>query len=317
MRNINSPEFHRNMGFWNEPTQQALLDTRLLIAGTGGTGNAVGLKAARVGIQNFIVADPEVFDDVNSNRVMGARIETIGKNKAEVLRDDILAINPDANVQVYTEGITSENINEIVHFSDIALNGTELTRPELGTMLAREARGRVDGSNEGSPIPVIDVEYIGHAGQGTVFDVYGSTFEHVMGIEGGEAAPLDEVADQTIDPSRYLAYLPPYGDLRTLEAIRNGSPLPSNMIGAGVAADIAVSEILKLARKRVGERGVNPTYAPRFRWYDAYTNKSGSTRYPRLSYSRHLATVVFKNLIHQNEPASYTVAERAARGDID
>src|SRR5680860_784709 len=121
MRSLNSPELFRNMGFWNESTQQALLDTEVAIAGNGGTGNLFGMELARIGIQKFRIADPEVFDDVNSNRVMGARVDTIGRNKAEVLKEDILKINPDAEIITYTEGITPENIEEFLSNADICL----------------------------------------------------------------------------------------------------------------------------------------------------------------------------------------------------
>ncbi|HZJ34584.1 MAG TPA: ThiF family adenylyltransferase [Candidatus Angelobacter sp.] len=316
MRSLNSPELFRNMGFWNESTQQALLDTEVAIAGNGGTGNLFGMELARIGIQKFRIADPEVFDDVNSNRVMGARVDTIGRNKAEVLKEDILKINPDAEIITYTEGITPENIEEFLSNADIALNGTELTKPELGTMLARQARIRKIG-REVMPLPVLDIEYIGYAGQGTVFDPASHmTFERFMGIKGGESVPLDEIAGQSVDPSRYLVYLPSYGDLKTLEAMRNGAPLPSNMIGAGVAAQIGLSEVLKLVRRRVGERGADPTFAPAVRWYDAYTNESGLTRHPRASYYRHLGNVVVSNLFQKNEPASYAPDRRTLRGDI-
>lgn len=316
MRSLNSPELYRNMGFWNEATQQALLETEVAIAGNGGTGNLVGMELARIGIQKFRIADPEVFDDVNSNRVMGARVDTIGRNKAEVLKEDILQINPDAEVITYTEGITPDNIEEFLSSAHIAINGTELTKPELGVMLARQARIRKIG-REIIPLPVLDIEYIGHAGQGTVFDPLSRmTFERFMGINGGENVPLDEIVGQSIDPSHYLAYLPSYGDLKTLEAVQKGASLPSNMIGAGAAAQIGLSEVLKLVRRRAGERGLAPTFAPAVRWYDAYTNESGITRHPRASYYRHLGNVVVSNLLHRNEPGSYTTEERASRGDI-
>lgn len=315
MRTLNSPELYRNMGFWNEATQQALLDTEIAIAGNGGTGNLVGMELARVGVQKFRIADPEAFDDVNSNRVMGARVDTIGRNKAEVLKEDILKINPYAKVDIYTDGITTDNIEEFLSSADIAINGLELTMPELGTMLARQARIRKIG-RQVIPVPVVDIEYIGHAGQGTVFDPESNmTFERFMGIKGGESAPLDEIAGQSIDPSRYLVYLPPYGDLKTLEALKEGAPLPSNMIGAGVAAQIGLSEVLKLVRKRAGEGGLAPTFAPAVRWYDAYTNESGITHYPRMSYYRHLGNIVLSNLFQRHEPASYSTEERASRGD--
>lgn len=316
MRTVNSPEVYRNMGFWNESTQQAILDTEIAIAGNGGTGNLVGMELARIGIQKFKIADPETFDQANSNRVMGARLDTIGLNKAEVLKNDILSINPDADVTVYSEGINLDNVEEFLSSTDFAINGLELTRPELGTMLARQARMRkVKGVI--SPVPLVDVEYIAHAGQGTVFDSAGGvTFEKFMGIKGGEDAPLDEITGQLIDPSYYLAYIPSYGDLETLKAIKEGSPLPSNMIGAGVAAQIALSEVLKLVKRKAGERSIRPTYAPYVRWYDAYTNESGMTGNPRMSYRRHLGNLVLNNLFGRNEPASYRQSERRSRGDI-
>jgi hypothetical protein len=298
------------MGFWNEPTQTALCETSIGIAGIGGAGYLVGLEAARVGIQHFSIADPEDFEPVNGNRVLAVGTDTIGRNKAEVFMDEIHRVNGDADVRIYREGVTIDNLRDFMHGTDIVLDATELSMPELGTMICREAR-RVG-------VPVINVEYVAHAGQGTSFRPDArTTFERFMGIIGGEDAPLDEVAEQTLDPSRYLAYLPPYGDLRTLIAVQQGASLPSNVIGAGVAAQIAVAEMVKYVRQRVGERGFRPTSAPEVRWYDAYTNRSGRTRHPRLSYYRHLAVLAGTNVMRRHEPASYTKEERMARGDRD
>lgn len=309
MRTIESPEIYRNMGFWDNATQEALSSSTLAIGGVGGAGNLVGLEAARIGFQNFTIADPEDFDDVNSNRVMSARVDTIGRNKAEVFQEDLYAINPHAKVRIFKEGINAENVEEFMYGADIVLDATELSMPELGTMICRQART--------NGVPVVNVEYIGHAAQGTSFDPRSKmTFERFMGIKGGENAPLDEVAEQTIDTSRYLAYVPPYGDINTLLAVQNGASLPSNMIGAGQAAQIAVSEMLKHTRQRAGLKGMSPIFAPHVRWMDAYTGKSGQTTHPRMSYYRTLAKAVVRNQLHLNEPASYTTEQRIARGDI-
>lgn len=308
MRTLNSPELYRNMGFWNEATQQAILDTTVAIGGAGGAGYLVGLELARIGVQRFDIADPEDFDDVNSNRVLGVREDTVGRNKAEIFQKDLLAINSEAEVRIYTDGVTPDNLEVFMQRADIVLDATELSMPELGTMICREARRR--------EIPVVNAEYAGHAGQVTSFDPHSKiTFERFMGIKGGENAPLDEVADQVIDPSRYLAYIPPYGDLKTLKAMQEGSPLPSNMIGAGQATQMAVAESLKHIRQRVGERGLPPVFAPSVRWQDAYTGKSGITHHPRLSYYRRLGIAVLRNQLSLNEEASYSRDERAARGD--
>lgn len=309
MRSLNSPEMYRNMGFWNEATQQAILDTVVSIAGTGGAGYMVALELVRMGVQQFAIADPETFDRVNGNRVLGVRTDTLGRNKTLVLKEDILAANPEAEVRLYTDGITPTNVEEFVRRAHIVVDATELSMPQLGTMICREARRR--------DVPVINVEYIGHAGQCTVFDPRSRmTFERFMGIRGGENGSLEEVAGQTLDPSRYLAYIPRYGDLRTLVAIREGSPLPSNMIGAGQASQLGAAEALKLIRRRAGERGLCPTFAPAVRWYDPYTHRSGKTHHPKLSYYRHLAVALVRNQLKLHERASYAIEERKARGDV-
>lgn len=309
MRTIESPEVYRSMGFWNEETQQGLLDTHVAIGGVGGAGYLTGIELAHMGVQNFSIADPEGFDDVNSNRVLGAREDTYGRNKAEVFAEEVHNINADANVRVYKEGINADNVEHFMHDADMVLDATELSMPELGTMIAREAREL--------EIPVLNVEYVAHGAQGTSFDPHSKwTFERVMGIKGGEKAPLDEVADQKIATDRFLSYVPKYADLNTLKALNEGAPLPSNMVGAGLAAQIAVAETVKHVRSRIGEKGLSPVFAPKVRWMDAYSGESGTTKHPRLSFYRHLAVTAFRNQIGLYEPASYSKEERAARGDI-
>ena len=295
------------MGFWNDATQQAILDTTVAIGGAGGAGYMVGLELARIGVQRFDIADPETFEAANGNRVFGVRAETLGRNKAEVFRSDILAINPQAEVRVYTDGITRDNLIEFMSRADLVLDATELNMPDLGTMVCREGRRR--------GIPVLNVEYVGHGAQVTSFDPHSSfTFERMMGLD--ENASLDDIAKQRIDSSRFLAYIPRYGDLTTLMAIRDGAPLPSNMIGAGTAAQLGVAEAVKHIRRRVGQKHVKPTFAPRVRWYDPYSGTSGQTRFPRVSYYRHLAAAVVFNKLGKHEPAAYTEHARALRGDV-
>lgn len=298
------------MGFWNIPTQEAIHDLHVGIGGTGGAGYLVALELARIGVRYFTIADPEDFEQVNGNRVLGVNQHTIGLNKAKVLEGELRAVNPRIRVRTFTDGITPENLDDFMKDVHAVLDATELSMPELGTMIARKARTH--------NIPVVSAEYVAHAGQVTVFSPSSKhTFERHMGIVGGERASLEDVAGQTLSPSRYLAYVPPYCDLKTLRAVQEGSSLPSNMIGAGVAAQLAVAEFLKLARERAGEKGMRPTYAPHMRWYDAYTGKGGRTRLPRVTHYKHLLTMVANNLLGRHERASYTLEERAARGDID
>lgn len=316
MRTLKSPEVHRSMGFRNNPTQQGILDTHIALAGAGGTANVFAIEAAHAGYQYYSIADPEDIDRVNGNRVLSVREDTIGRNKAEVLAEDILDINPEAQIQIYKEGITPENVEKFMYDAHVVLNAIELRAPHIAVMMARQARNRrMMGRRAG--IPVMDIEYIGYAGQVTSFDPDGMSFERFMGIKGGEKADLADIAGQELNTSRYLAYLPPYGDLKTLLQVQKGAPLPSDMMGAGTAAQLGLAEMLKHVHARIGEKGLPPTFAPNVRWQDSYTGKSGETSHPQMSYYRHLAKVGFNNVLKRHEPASYTPEERAARGDLD
>ena len=313
MWTLESPQVYRSMGFWNDETQQALLNLNVAVGGVGGMGYLVGVELAHVGVQSLTVADPEPFEPVNANRVLGAREDTYGKNKAEAFRDDILAINSDAHVNTYPEGINTDNVDDFVSGADVVIDALELSMPELGTMVAQRARDL--------GIFVVNAEYIGHGAQVTVFDPNSKmTFERFMGIKGKKDETtgkirLEEVKGQTVATNRMMAYIPPYADLKTLTALKEGASLPSNMIGAGLAAQMAVAEVVKIARLKVGEKTMMPTVAPKVRWMDAYTGKADVTRYPRISFYKHLGMAVVRNSFGLNEKAGYSKEQRLARGD--
>lgn len=303
------------MGFWDRDTQQAIIESRVSVAGTGGAGYLYALELAHLGVQKFTIADPDTFDYTNIGRVLGATEETVGRNKAEVLAEEIRKVNSQADVRIYKEGVSVDNLEDFYYDTDIALDATELSLPELGTMICRHGRNRVV-NGEHKPFPVLNTEYVAHAGQVTSFVLGSIAFEDFMGIKGGVHAPLDEVAGQVLSPSRYLAYIPPYGDIATLRAIEAGAPLPSNMIGAGTAAQLGIAETVKHIRRQHNIKSQPPTIAPTVRWYDPYINRAGETSHPRVSYYRHLGVTAFNNFTGRFEPGDYSIAQRAERGDI-
>jgi molybdopterin/thiamine biosynthesis adenylyltransferase len=297
-------EFQRNYGFWNELEQRRLGDAKIAIAGVGGDGFQLGLKLAMMGVRNFSIADPEVFEVENSNRVVGASSSHIGQNKAEVFRDMVTDMRPDANVSVFTDGVNEDNVKEFMHGSNLVLDESELTHLELGTMIARTARGE--------KIPNLLVMNIGFAAIATSFHPeHGKTFEGIMGIPKG--SPLDEVADMEVDFSRCLPYIPNYGDLRTLEAVQQGAPLPSISQGVDIASALGSTEAFLHLTSGSGNHRRQPTWAPKFRYMDSYNGESGVIRTPRLAYYMGLAAVVGRSILGFNPQAAYSKEERDIR----
>lgn len=286
----------RNYGFWNRAEQKAIEHGHVALGGAGGDGFQLGVKLAMMGVGSFNVADPEVFTEDNSNRVFGASSSNIGRNKAEVFAETIQGIRPDVKVKVFTEGVTPDNVEEFMADATLSIDETELTYPHVGAAIAREARRR--------EIPNMFVMNIGFAGVATAFDERGrSTFEEMMGIPKG--APLDEIADMKIDFSRCLAYIPQYGDLETLLAVQRGKSLPSISPGVDAASAIGSSEAFLHLTRDVSNKRRRPTWAPRFRYMDAYNSRAGIVRNARVGYWVGTRLMAIRSRLGLNPKAEY------------
>jgi len=117
--------FDRNIGWLTRDEQQKIRNSTVALAGLGGAGGFQAQALARLGVGRFKIADPDTFELTNRNRQIGATEETLGKQKVAVIRDMILAINPDASIAVYDEGIHTQNIDEFLEGADFVIDGID------------------------------------------------------------------------------------------------------------------------------------------------------------------------------------------------
>lgn len=308
-RSVSSPEFSRNYGFWSEDEQRALMASKVAIAGVGGDGFQLGLKLARMGVSRFSIADPEVFEPENVNRVEGAATSSFGRNKAEVFRERVLDINPDAEVDIFLYGVTEDNIEPFMQGASLVLDESELTKPEIGTLIARRARSQ--------GIPDLLVMNVGFAAQVTSFAPDSSwTFERFMGFAA--QTPLDEIAEAGVDLSRCLPYIPAYTDLRSLQAVLGEegappAPLPSISIGVDVASAIGSTQAFLHLTAGVANHRRSPVWAPRMAYTDAYRLRTRIVRAGKPAHMRHLLLAAGRQKLGINPLGSYTLADIARR----
>ncbi len=116
----------RNYHFISSATQNQLRNIKILIAGCGSTGGACIEALARVGVENFILADNGEFELTNLNRQHAFK-ENIGQNKAQFHADNLLGINPFINVKYFNEGISLTNIEESTKWSDVIIDAIDVT----------------------------------------------------------------------------------------------------------------------------------------------------------------------------------------------
>lgn len=295
--------FDRNYGFWNEAEQKKLQESKIAIAGVGGDGFQLGQKLAMMGVGHLVVADPESFEQENSNRVPGAVVENYGVNKAVAFRNAISSLRPETKVDIFTDGINKDNISEFMNGADLVLDESELTHLELGTMIAREARK--------NNIPDLLVMNIGFSAIASSFHPESKhTFEKLMGIPKG--MPLDEVAEMKVDFSRCLPYLPKYSDVDSLIAVQEGAPLPSISAGVDVASAMGSTEVFLHLTSGSNNRK-QPTWSPKFRYMDVYENKGGYVYAHKMYHYLGLTAMIARSYLGLNPKASYSKESRDNR----
>lgn len=80
---------------------QKLANSKVIVYGIGGVGSFVVEGLVRAGVENIILVDNDVISPSNLNRQIHATITNIGKLKVDCMKDRILSINPNVNVEIY------------------------------------------------------------------------------------------------------------------------------------------------------------------------------------------------------------------------
>ena len=105
-------QFSRTQLLLGKEGMDALAGAKVAIFGIGGVGGYVVEALARSGVGSFVIVDDDKVCLTNINRQIIATRKTIGKYKVEVMRDRILEINPDAQVEMRQCFYLPENAHE-------------------------------------------------------------------------------------------------------------------------------------------------------------------------------------------------------------
>lgn len=89
-----------------------LKDAHVAVFGVGGVGSFTVEALVRSGVGNISIFDNDKVSLTNINRQLIATSKTIGMPKVEVMKDRILDINPNVNVQIHQVFYTKENADE-------------------------------------------------------------------------------------------------------------------------------------------------------------------------------------------------------------
>ncbi|MDQ3237008.1 MAG: molybdopterin-synthase adenylyltransferase MoeB, partial [Actinomycetota bacterium] len=105
--------------------QKKLKAAKVLTVGTGGLGSPLALYLAAAGVGTLGIVDFDVVDESNLQRQILHGTSDVGRPKVESARDRIEDINPNVNVVVHEEALTSENALDIFADYDVIVDGTD------------------------------------------------------------------------------------------------------------------------------------------------------------------------------------------------
>lgn len=91
-----------------------LKKSRVAVFGIGGVGTFVVEGLVRSAVGSFVLVDNDDICVTNINRQIHATTKTIGKSKVEVMKQRILEINPEAQVEIFHELYNKDSAEKIL-----------------------------------------------------------------------------------------------------------------------------------------------------------------------------------------------------------
>ena len=106
-------QFEANLGIMSKEGHDRISRKHVLVIGLGGLGGYIASSLARLGVLNLTLIDYDRFDESNLNRQLFSNHETIGLFKGDVVKEELLKINPSINVTVIKKDINTVNLNDL------------------------------------------------------------------------------------------------------------------------------------------------------------------------------------------------------------
>ena len=93
------PQYDRQVPLFGVAGQKILRSIRVGLVGLGGTGSIVLQALAHLGVQDFLLLDPDIIEETNLNRLVGATPKDLGLPKVPVAKAWTQRINSDVRIE--------------------------------------------------------------------------------------------------------------------------------------------------------------------------------------------------------------------------
>lgn len=140
--------------------QARLSSATALIIGAGGLGSPAAMYLASSGVGRITIFDHDVIDLGNLQRQIAFRTSDIGTHKAERLRQALLELNPEIEIDTYCQRAEGDSLASAVAAADVVIDACDNFDSRFAISRACFASGT----------PLVSGAAIRLQGQVTVFD---------------------------------------------------------------------------------------------------------------------------------------------------
>lgn len=135
---------------WEERTEllvgpdgiKKLHNTHVLVAGLGGVGGYAAEQLCRAGVGKLTIVDSDLVQSSNRNRQIIALRSTQNQKKAEIFRQRLPDINPDIELNVKSEYLLDDTIDELLKEQyDYVVDAIDTLTPKVQLLAKAKLKG--------------------------------------------------------------------------------------------------------------------------------------------------------------------------------
>ncbi|WP_053367242.1 tRNA threonylcarbamoyladenosine dehydratase [Bacillus sp. FJAT-27245] len=135
-------QFSRNELAIGQEGLNILKNSTVMVLGIGGVGSFSAEALARSGVGRLILIDKDVVDITNVNRQVIALLSTVGKPKADLMKERIADINPDCEVISLKMFYTEETYEEVFAYKpDFVIDASDTIMYKIHLIKECQKRG--------------------------------------------------------------------------------------------------------------------------------------------------------------------------------
>lgn len=120
----------KNFGIFSPAELSKIAKTRVLIVGLGGIGGYLANALVRLGVRQLTLVDFDKFKVTNLNRQLFSSLKTIDKFKVDIIKDELLKIDP--TLKIDSQPLSIEALDEdVVSKVDVVFDAVDVIKTKI------------------------------------------------------------------------------------------------------------------------------------------------------------------------------------------